>query len=788
MTYPARGTKNTKLVIIGDGPFGDDVLKRLPYSARGCDILPLELHNYGIAFNACYSLYILDKPVWLDANVTSVKKKGQERGWEWENGYYFRPWLRERQQEILREIDSISPDVILLTGELALWLISGQTNISTRRGSIYLSNPAPSGKRYKTVCTFSIADVQTVWDRKPFFDRDIQRAAHELRRGPEMPDPGWNFLIQASFEDYCNALDNLHASLVLDKSFFLSCDIETIRHEIACVGIAWSKQDAICVPVRTSREYWTIEQELVLISKLKTLLQHPQVQVVGQNFSYDAQYFATKWGVIPRLVDDTMDMQHVLFPGMPKGLHILASVYCDYYQYWKDELDDYKSAPKDDAKFFAYNCRDCCYTFEAREKLEKLLKTAGLWDNYRERIDQSFWSILRLNLRGVRIDTNLRSKLAVELMDASTQRQDFLNYVIGREFNPRSTVQMKEFFYNEMKVTPEKSRTTKKDSLGAEILQKLHEDYPLLGPVADSIIEMRSLGVFLKTFVLAQLDFDARLRTFFKLSGTETFRLSSSENAFGRGANLQNIPKGDRARTSMKMPNIRQMFIPDPGFTIYDIDLAGADAQVVAWTAGDEKLKAMFRAGLKIHAENAKDLFGGDAGPDGKREPYYTRTKMGVHLSNYGGYPSTMSKALGITVKEAERFQNRWFDMHPEIKDWHKRVESRLLSTRTVTNAFGMRRIYFGRLDRTLSEALAWEPQSVVALVTGKAMDIIDTQFHKAELLMQVHDSLVFQAPTSTPKEYIDELLSAVRIVVPFDDPLIIPWGVKSSSRNWGDC
>ena len=38
----------------------------------------------------------------------------------------------------------------------------------------------------------------------------------------------------------------------------------------------------------------------------------------------------------------------------------------------------------------------------------------------------------------------------------------------------------------------------------------------------------------------------------------------------------------------IKLPNVRKMFVPDLGYVVFDCDLAGADAQVVAWEAGDD--------------------------------------------------------------------------------------------------------------------------------------------------------------------------------------------------------
>lgn len=799
MPFPTNGFPSAKLWLLGDAPYGDDVVRRRPFATSSAQILPLMLHRSGITFNGCYSQYLWDSPFPVRNNVhimegdilVSTKKRGEEEGLAFVDGYYVGQEVLEIRERILRELDSQTPGpiTILTLGELPLWIVTGQKNIHTCRGSIYESLPTPSGKKFKVVCTYSVQDLTRQQDLKPIFERDVERAALELSRGPAINFPKWDFLVQGTFDEYVARFRWLVSRLDREP-LYLSCDIETIRHEIACIGLAWSNRAALCLPLRTSGEYWTPDQELELLSALRLVLEHRNARIVGQNFLYDSQYIGAKWGIVPRLADDTMDMQHVLFPGIPKALHFLASVYCDFYQYWKDELDDYKSAPKDDNLFFSYNCRDCCYTLESRGALQELLKSTGRHDLYRKRMQESFWTILRMTLRGAPVNKAMRSKLATDLIAAGMERETFLNEAIGRPFNPRSTQQMKEFFYDEMKVKPERARTGNKNfSLGAEILVKIPDTYPLLAPICDAIIEMRSIGTFLRTFIQSELDGDGRVRSMFKLSGPETFRLASSENAFGRGMNLQNLPKGDRAKTSFKMPNIREMFLPEPGTEIFDIDLAGADAQVVAWTSGDPTMKALFRAKIKIAAFAAKELYGGAAGPDGKAEPYYTRAKMGGHLSNYYGQPPTMAKALGITVHEADKFQKRWFEMFPGITTWHERVRRNLEEKREVTNAFGFKKTFFGRIDKALPEALAWEPQSAVAVVTLRAMDILDREFDPMlRILIQVHDSIVFTLPIYRPPELLENVLDAARIVIPFDDPLVIPFGVASSTVNWGKC
>jgi DNA polymerase-1 len=246
---------------------------------------------------------------------------------------------------------------------------------------------------------------------------------------------------------------------------------------------------------------------------------------------------------------------------------------------------------------------------------------------------------------------------------------------------------------------------------------------------------------------------------------------------------------------TLSLPNIRKLFIPDPGYLIADADLSGADAQVVAWEAGDEDLKAAFRAGLKVHLKNARDIF-----PDkvkgwsdeaikatDRSQGIYHNCKQGVHATNYGGSARTLAITLGWTVAEAESFQRAWFGLHPAIAEWHRRVETSLAESRTVFNAFGYRRVYFDRVAGLLPEALAWIPQSTVALVTDKAAIQLEDELPWCQPLLQVHDSLVFQYPFSHRND-TQQILDAMRVTVPYPDPLVIPWGIKSSAVSWGDC
>ena len=252
---------------------------------------------------------------------------------------------------------------------------------------------------------------------------------------------------------------------------------------------------------------------------------------------------------------------------------------------------------------------------------------------------------------------------------------------------------------------------------------------------------------------------------------------------------------------SVWLPNLRRFIIPDEGMILASADLAGADAQVVAWDSGARLLKEGFRSGMKIHAFNAINMYGkAQAGHDGKNEPYYSRCKVLCHAFNYFGQPRGVAGKAGLVVRECEDFQRRWFQMNPEIPRWHKRINTQLLHNQTIKNALGYVITFRARYKPTkvdgmsplLPKALAWIAQGSVAFVTQLAQ--INLIFRPADelpwldmLLLQVHDELVMQWPIEY-NHLRHQILPYINITLPYADPLIIPWALKTSTDSWGEC
>jgi len=254
-------------------------------------------------------------------------------------------------------------------------------------------------------------------------------------------------------------------------------------------------------------------------------------------------------------------------------------------------------------------------------------------------------------------------------------------------------------------------------------------------------------------------------------------------------------------------PNIRSMLRPDPGFVLVEADLSGADLQVVAWDSGAEKLKRRLRNGEDIHTANARWIYGSDCPV---RELHVNGmsfrdcAKRAVHAGDYDTTPRTLASTISIPQVRAEDYLKWWCEEeNPEIGEWKRHVRQTIWQRKmpVIHNAFGFRRMYTDRPDRLLGQALAWIAQSTVSLVIDHALVRIDRELCEGtnwgcqllgtfcsddQALLQVHDSILLQAPRETWPSVASAILERMQVVVPYDDPLIIPSELKWSPDHWG--
>lgn len=777
MEVPGEGPCPARIMLVGEAPGFEEERCGHPFVGASGRELDKMLHEAGILRSEIFTSNVSrHRPpdnkieLWLSKAKTRSKIPP---GFVSLRNLHVHPHIKAGFDSLLKEIELVQPNVIIPLGNVAMWALTGKWGIGKWRGSHLRVDWDQGGPL--VIPSWHPAYILRDWSERAAAVRDLRRAA-SLRQGREDRKPVWNFTLRPSFSQAVETLEMLFAKCEAGPTKLVH-DLETRSGHIACSGIAWSQTAAICIPfmcVENKEGYWTSEQEAHLLWLHYKVLTHPNAQVVNQNYLYDAQYQDRWWLFHGRFWRDTMLSHHTAFCALPKRVDYQASLYCAYYKYWKDDGRDWDPKVGED-QLWEYCCQDCVYTWEVDEVVSASIEKLGLQAVNKFQNDLFRCTLKTMNY-GIRLDPVAKGVMKGELETEADSRQAWLDEVFGHYVDTRSPQAMMRLFYDDLKMPVSLNRVTKRPTINEEALEKIAKREPLLAPVVKKIIELRSIGVFISTFINARLDVDDRLRCSFNPCGTYTFRYSSSKNAFWSGTNLQNIPKGVEAKEpeDLELPNIRKLFIPDPGFTFFDVDLDRADAQVVAWEADDGELKAILREGVDLHVENAK-LLGS------------TRqlAKVWVHGTNYGGGPRTMAQNCGLTVHNAEKMQLRWFAAHPGIKHWHERTEASQKKG-FVENIFGYRWYFFDRFH--LPDALAWQPQSVVGRVINTAWQRIHAQAPAIQVLLQVHDSLAGQFPTHLKQQALATLKQLAQVTIPYPDPLVIPVGLKTSDVSWGEC
>ena len=792
MRVQSNGPTNAKLFILGEFPSDGDLRTASCFGDSAGSELNRMLHEAGISRSLSYCTYALKhRPPFGDITKYIPEKKSDiTPEMSYLHGRAVTQDIIRGYEQVKSELALVRPGCVLATGNLALFILTGKTGIKSWRGSL-LTVDIGLDYLIKVIPTWNPSVILRQYTERPVMVRDIKRAA-EHKEYRELPEDKSRFIVRPGFDHAVKTIESLIERCNAGP-YRIAADIETRASHIACIGVAWSKTDALCVPFMQTGEnphYWGESEEAALVYLFYKLLTHPNIILEGQNFIYDAQYIYRYWHFLPNFTFDTMTAQHSMFSNMRKGLDFLSSMYCETHIYWKDESKNWDPKLGED-QLWIYNCKDCCATYEVAEEERRTMDLfSKSWPKVHEisNFQQALYNpVLKTMNRGIYANTKKRAEFAESLLAELCSREEWINEVVGYPLNIRSTKQMQELFYDILGQKPILSRKTRKPTCDDSALRVLGEREPLLRPLLRKISECRSIGVFLSTFVNAPLDIDGRLRCTFYVPGTETYRFASGKSAFDSGTNFQNIPSGGDDGEDLELPNIRSLFIPDPGYTFFDIDLDSADLRIVCAESNCKEMKAMLDEGLKVYVEVAKEYYHDPSIT--KHHPKYGTFKSFAHGTHYLGTGAGLAKRLGLTTHETEKLQRWYFGKFPEIPEWHKAFKAQVHEKRYVENIFGYRIHWMDRFEGTyLNQLIAWLPQSTVACLINRAYLNIFNNLPHVEVLLQVHDSLAGQFPTYLGAAAVRDIVSQAKIILPYPDPMIIPVGVKTSAKSWGDC
>jgi DNA polymerase-1 len=401
-----------------------------------------------------------------------------------------------------------------------------------------------------------------------------------------------------------------------------------------------------------------------------------------------------------------------------------------------------------------------------------------------EKIDLPVAGVLaQIERAGVRVDPKALDAMSLAMEKEVRRLEKEIWELAGFEFNVNSPTQLAEVLFDKLNLqAPMRRGRGRVRSTAVDILEDLAAQHPLPA----KIIEYREIAKLKSTYVdsLPKLinKKTGRLHTSFSQTGTATGRLSSSD------PNLQNIP----IRTELGR-QIRAAFVAEPGMILVAADYSQIELRVMAHFSQDAVLLEAFRTGQDIHERTAQEVFG--VGPMAQTPEHRRASKAINYGIIYGLSPFGLAQQIGVPQKEAAQFINAYFERYSGVK---KYLDNVLMETRQT----GVAKTLFGRIrpipditspqiqirsfaERTaLNSPLQGTAADLIKLAMIAIQGRLAAEKLEAKMILQVHDELLFEAPTdereALSKLVREEMENVHKLAVPLEVEVCV-------GPNWRD-
>lgn len=509
---------------------------------------------------------------------------------------------------------------------------------------------------------------------------------------------------------------------------------------------------------------------------------------------------------------DTMLLQHLRFPDLPHDLEFVGSQFSN------------KPAWKADKKDFELYCaRDVDVTFQAFRQLKPMIEQAKMMDLYKY-VQVPLAKICKdMNTLGFKINpkriTEVREKITNEILAEEKylpenlrthtilvgRRSDAPAGTLGKSGKPvkyittkveetvrpwASSTEVAKYLYETLGLEPVKDLKTDKVTTGKMAIAKLYNRTK--NPAIKAIGSLRKKSSILTLFAKEEMLKIGTVHTHFNVHGTASGRLSSSD------PNLQNITEA-----------ARHLYVPrHEGWSIIDVDYSGIENRLTAYFANDQERLDRF-VSIPDYSEHkhAVEIFFGipyaEVEKDNDKDAPYGKAKRIVHGSNYGMGAKKISLMYDMEFSETKRLLDLWKQALGKTVSWQNKLADQAKKEGFLTTPFGRKRWFYTTSYYT--ESLSFLPQSAAADVIFRAMlglmyerinwplelvqkvvGYVEPLPKPANLLIQVHDSLVLEAPD----DIIPQVVGVLKRVLeqPFRElgGLVLPIGI-AVGKSWGE-
>ena len=344
---------------------------------------------------------------------------------------------------------------------------------------------------------------------------------------------------------------------------------------------------------------------------------------------------------------------------------------------------------------------------------------------------------------GVLVDKDGIEQFGVKLREELEQVLTRIHMETGSAtFNPNSPKQLGEMLFDTMGL-PHGKKTQRGWSTDAETLESLR-DYPLV----EDILQYRAYQKLNSTYVeglLKVIAEDGRIHTRFNQTEARTGRLSSDN------PNLQNIP----IRTELGS-QLRAYFVARPGCVLVDADYSQIELRILAHVTGDEHMQQAFLTGEDIHRSTAAKIY------NLPLEQVTPRLRSSAKAINfgimYGKGAYSLSKDIGVSVKEADAFLKNYLATFPKVSGYMDKTISDARACGYVSTLFGRRRSLPELTSNNHNIRASGERMARNTPIQGTAADVIKLAMVRvwrrlrdekmeSRLILTVHDELIVEAP-----------------------------------------
>ena len=609
---------------------------------------------------------------------------------------------------------------------------------------------------------------------------EIKPAVIEIKQGGLKNKTKAIFLDNSKFETICEVeklqkwISNASSSGTVAIKV-MTTSKEPMRAKLVGVSLAIESGNACYIPLQHCEGESDLlgkkmcENQIPLEKALKllgTMLSNPSVFKIAQNLKFDS-IVLNHYGLKLDFYGDTMLLAYSLDAG--KGKFNLDNLSKKWLGHSPISLKNLIGSGKSQISFdqvpiekaAQYAAEYVDLTFRLWKTLEPRLACDKSKIVY-ETLELPMVEVLaKMEKRGIKIDRDILAQLSNEFSQSIRTLEDEIQNLAGEKFNIGSPKKLGDILFDKMNLQGDKKTSKGARSTSVDVLQELASEGHI---IARKVLDWRQLSKLKSTYTDALPGYiqeeTERVHTSFALAATTTGRLSSSE------PNLQNIP----IRTE-KGKEIRRAFISPFGKKLVSADYSQIELRILAHLADIPELNKAFANNQDIHAMTASEMFNV---PVEGMDPMVRRQAKAINFGIiYGISAFGLANQLGISRTEAGEYIKKYFKRFPGIRDYMETIKKFARENGYVETIFGRKAHYPDINSGKFSVKAFNERAAINAPIQGSAADIIrqamirmddvlEQKKLSAQMLLQVHDELIFEVPD----EQVDDTINVVKEVM----------------------